>query len=192
MGESVGRYLRRRRIAEAAQRLTEYEGRVLELAFDFQFESHESFTRAFKAELSMTPSEWRDGTGHRVALRRPECLTQENLNQRYMNIILTPIIEYRDPASFIGVEGSFISAMSEEANNMFIILKLWDEYMNRISEIPSWELGVSYGLAHDLEVHGRTRTHDDETLYLAASKVEQGSGVPTGMKNTILKNQNSW
>ena len=188
----MGRYLRRRRIAEAAQRLTEYEGRLLELAFDFQFESHESFTRVFEAELSMTPSEWRDGTGHRVALRGPERLTQENLNQRYLNMSLTPVIEYRDPASFIGVDESFISAMSEEANSMLIIPKLWDEYMNCILEISSCEPGVSYGLAHDPEAHGRTCMHDDETLYLAASKVEQGSDVPTGMKNTILKNQNSW
>jgi hypothetical protein len=63
--------------------------------------------------------------------------------------------------------------------------------MHRLSEISSCEPGVSYGLAHDHEAHGRTRTHDDETLYLAASKVEQGYDVPTGMKNTILKTQNS-
>ncbi len=109
----------------------------MELAFDFQFESHEAFTRAFKAEFSMTPSEWRDGTGHRVALRGSERLTQENLNQRYLNMGLTPGIEYRDPASFIGVDESFISAMSEEANSMLIIPELWDEYMNCILEISS-------------------------------------------------------
>lgn len=181
VGESVGRYIRRRRIAEAANRLRDYDGTLLELALDFQFESHEAFTRAFKAELSMTPSDWRRGVVGSRELFTAEQLTQDKLNQRYLNMSLLPELEYRDPAFYIGIEGRFISARSEEANNLIIIPKLWDQYFARLVDIPTNEVGVSYGLSHSPEAHGRSREHADEALYLAAARVDEGADALEGM-----------
>ncbi len=52
-------YLMRRRIAEAAHDLLEEDDRVIDVAFDYQFNNPETFSRAFKRVLGTTPSQWR-------------------------------------------------------------------------------------------------------------------------------------
>ena len=49
-------YLRARRLTRAAVRLREHDSRVVDVAFDFVFDSHEGFTRAFSKEFGVTPS----------------------------------------------------------------------------------------------------------------------------------------
>jgi AraC family transcriptional regulator len=52
IGDSVKEYVRKRRLASALIELTSTDRRILEIAIDHQFESQESFTRAFKAARS--------------------------------------------------------------------------------------------------------------------------------------------
>jgi AraC family transcriptional regulator len=52
-------YLMRRRIAEAARDLLQSERRIIDIAFDYQFNNPETFSRAFRRVLGMSPSEWR-------------------------------------------------------------------------------------------------------------------------------------
>jgi len=54
-------YLRRRRLAAAVERLRDAPVRVVDVAFDFEFASHEGFTRAFAREFGMTPQQFRQG-----------------------------------------------------------------------------------------------------------------------------------
>lgn len=182
VGEPVGRYLRRRRIGSAAQRLFDFEGTLLELALDYQFESHEAFTRAFKAELGVTPSDWREGRGALRYPRRRETLSQQKLSQRYLSMNLLPEFVTLDPATFIGFEGRFIPDTSDHGNNLQVIPELWDAFFDRRSEIPTNEPGVSYGLCEDPETHGLDRQHADEALYLASARVDPAAAVPAGMK----------
>ncbi len=49
-------YLRRRRLSEAAARLAAGDSRVVDVAFDFVFDSHEGFTRAFARQFGLTPA----------------------------------------------------------------------------------------------------------------------------------------
>ena len=55
-GETPFSYLRKRRLTAAAARLVRGENRVLDVAFDFVFDSHEGFTRAFSRQFGMTPA----------------------------------------------------------------------------------------------------------------------------------------
>jgi AraC family transcriptional regulator len=52
-------YLMRRRLAKAASELLQGQRRVIDIALDFQFNNHETFTRAFGRLFGMPPSEWR-------------------------------------------------------------------------------------------------------------------------------------
>jgi len=52
-------YIRKRRLTEAAQRLRGSDCRVVDVAFDFVFDSHEGFTRAFARQFGMPPSRFR-------------------------------------------------------------------------------------------------------------------------------------
>lgn len=59
MGETVMRYVTRRRLFMAAQDLAKTEDSVLAIALKYGYDSHEGFTRSFKAYLGVTPMEYR-------------------------------------------------------------------------------------------------------------------------------------
>jgi len=60
MGETIGDYLRRRRLEVGALRLvTQPRAPVLQVALSVGFGSAEAFARAFKARFGETPSAWR-------------------------------------------------------------------------------------------------------------------------------------
>lgn len=52
-------YLRFRRLAFALKQLRDTDDGILDIALDYGFSSHESFTRAFKEAYGITPSEYR-------------------------------------------------------------------------------------------------------------------------------------
>ena len=61
MGETLGDYVRRRRLEVAAQRLVAQPRLpVLEVALSVGFGSTEAFARAFKGRFDATPTRWRD------------------------------------------------------------------------------------------------------------------------------------
>jgi AraC family transcriptional regulator len=54
-GKSPFEYIRLVRLSRAALRLAEADARVVDVAFDFVFDSHEGFTRAFSKQFGLTP-----------------------------------------------------------------------------------------------------------------------------------------
>jgi AraC family transcriptional regulator len=52
-------YLMRRRLTEAARELKKTSKQIIDIAFDYQFNTHETFCRAFKRVTGMQPKEWR-------------------------------------------------------------------------------------------------------------------------------------
>jgi AraC-like DNA-binding protein len=54
-GRSPFDYIRTLRLSRAAVRLREEEVKVVDVAFDFLFDSHEGFTRAFTRQFGITP-----------------------------------------------------------------------------------------------------------------------------------------
>ncbi|WP_371324449.1 AraC family transcriptional regulator [Dechloromonas sp. ZY10] len=68
MGETLGDYLRRRRLEVAAARLAgQRQTPVLHVALSVGFGSGEAFARAFKTHFGQTPSAWRATTEQRWA-----------------------------------------------------------------------------------------------------------------------------
>ncbi len=59
VGDSLGAYIRGRRLTRAAQLLIESDKGILDIAVDLAYNSHEAFTRAFKAQFGITPKEMR-------------------------------------------------------------------------------------------------------------------------------------
>lgn len=72
-GESLMQCQRRLRLEAAARRLRHSEASVTTVAFDAGFDSHEGFTRAFKAHFGAPPSTWRAQPSPRmVAVQRAD------------------------------------------------------------------------------------------------------------------------
>ena len=57
-GKSPFDYIRSVRLSRAAERLRMEQARVVDVAFDFVFDSHEGFTRAFSKQFGMTPQRY--------------------------------------------------------------------------------------------------------------------------------------
>lgn len=58
-GHSVKDYIRRRRLSNASVELLEKDLKIIDVSLEYQFESPESFSRAFKREFGKNPSEIR-------------------------------------------------------------------------------------------------------------------------------------
>lgn len=54
-GHSVKAYIRKRRLSEAAREILTTEKKIIELAYDYQYESPEAFSRAFKEFFKVSP-----------------------------------------------------------------------------------------------------------------------------------------
>lgn len=54
-GRSIMRYMRGRRLSEAARALAKGAGDILDVALDAGYGSHEAFTRAFRDQFGLTP-----------------------------------------------------------------------------------------------------------------------------------------
>lgn len=181
VGESAGSYLRRRRLAGAAEQLRTTERPLLDLALDCQFESHEAFTRAFKAEFGLTPSLYRAGRDHGVGSLQPAVLTASSLRLRYQHMKLIPEIVTLPSRTFAGLQAPFIVPSSPETNNLKVIPKLWDDFFDRIGELQPVEPGVGYGLSDCPESLGLRASQPDEAVYLAGTAVADGTKPPAGM-----------
>jgi AraC family transcriptional regulator len=58
-GKTPFEYIRLRRLSAAALRLEETSTRIVDVALDFVFDSHDGFTRAFSRHFGMTPAQFR-------------------------------------------------------------------------------------------------------------------------------------
>ena len=58
-GETLGSYIRRRRLQRAAEELLEWEGMIEDLALKYGYDSVHTFCRVFKQSFGLPPGAWR-------------------------------------------------------------------------------------------------------------------------------------
>lgn len=71
-GFTIKEYLRNKRLSEAAKELVKTDNRIIDIAMDANFNSHETFTRAFTSLYGISPLKYRKN--------RKEILLYENFN----------------------------------------------------------------------------------------------------------------
>ncbi|WP_105616314.1 helix-turn-helix transcriptional regulator [Vallitalea okinawensis] len=62
LGKTPFEYIRSLRLSQAAIKLRDEDAKVIDVAFDFVFNSHEGFTRAFSKQFGMRPSQYSKNT----------------------------------------------------------------------------------------------------------------------------------
>lgn len=62
IGKSPFEYIREIRLSKAAMMLRDEKVKIIDVAFDFLFNSHEGFTRAFSKQFGMTPKHYAENT----------------------------------------------------------------------------------------------------------------------------------
>jgi len=118
---SPGEYLRRRRLSRAAQELAAGEGKVLDLALKYGYDSPDSFAKAFKRLFGCTPSEARK-PGARLGLYGPLTVSFVLKGLQAMNYR----IEERPAFS---LTGTWIRVTSDQGENFKTIPAFWEKSM---------------------------------------------------------------
>jgi AraC family transcriptional regulator len=95
-------YLIRRRLSEAAHDLIYCNRRIIDIALDYRFNNHETFSRAFKRMFSIQPNQWRErGTiPYRSLLPAVTLAYLEHIKQ---GIYLRPVVVERGITSLTGL-----------------------------------------------------------------------------------------
>ena len=95
-------YLMRRRLAEAARDLLRGDRRVIDVALDYQFNSPETFSRAFRRVFDLTPTEARRQAWIDSRRLMPR-LTPAHVEQIHKGPYLRPVLEEKDAFCVAGV-----------------------------------------------------------------------------------------
>ncbi len=94
-GCSPFNYIKGIRLSEAAMILRDTDMKILDVAFDFVFDSHEGFTRAFSKYFGLTPSKYSETTPP-IRLFTPSEIDNPNLEKRSYDMtktVFTQVIE---------------------------------------------------------------------------------------------------
>ena len=105
LGESVGRYINRRRLYNASKKLIHSNQRVIEIALESGFESPEAFSRAFKTVFGNNPIDYRKAGLDLVASAKRE-LTPEDVSHIANNISRSPEIVLQGEIKLAGIRGT--------------------------------------------------------------------------------------
>ncbi|QQZ09677.1 AraC family transcriptional regulator [Heyndrickxia vini] len=116
---SVGEYLRRRRLTLAAEELARTNAKIIDLAYKYGYDTPEAFTKAFRKQHGITPSDARKGIGKLQSYNR--LMIQVNL--KGVEPMKYSIVE-KGAFQIVGIKREFSYANGE---NLVGIPKLWDE-----------------------------------------------------------------
>ena len=133
-------YLMRRRLSESARELVETHRKIIEVAFDYQFNSPETYSRAFKRMFGVQPYQWRKqgNLDRRVLTSR---LTPAHIRHINKGDYLRPILEERDAFQVAGV-------MTLVKEDQEVIPQLWDILAQELERITETGItGSYYGIA---------------------------------------------
>lgn len=179
VGETVGAYLRKRRLSEALAELAQSERKVLDIALDYQFGSAEAFSRAFKAEFGRSPLQFRQ-SGQKIVPFRKARLKRRQLEYLKYELEFAPEIREREASFVVGSALSFVSPLADPHAYMAVIPAHWLEFVRREPEIAlrvdKIKVGIIEGVASP-----RHHIHDDMMDYIAGVPVSGPVEAPTGL-----------
>ena len=152
-GDSVMEYVRKRRLARAAYALSHTAARVVDVAFDCGFASHETFTRAFRRMFGMSPNAYR-----RRGIAVPPYEKLNVLQGKYHPYLGGIAMQYRiEKKPAFRVIGYALRTSHVDGRNHREIPAFWQQYLaNRWWEtIPVASRGeeaFELGICHDFDM----------------------------------------
>jgi AraC family transcriptional regulator len=160
-GRSVMRYVRARRLSEAARALCDGNGGILDVALSAGYGSHEAFTRAFREQFGMTPERVR-GARRLDGLQLVDALTRElsvtNTAAQLPRIENSPLL--------------LIAGLGERFayESLGAIPALWQRFVPHLGHVPGQVGSVTYGVCQNGDEHGLD--------YVAGMEVTSFDGLP--------------
>jgi len=138
-GCSVMRYVRARRLSEAAKRLAVGSCGILDVALDAGYNSHEAFTRAFKEQFGLTPDQFR---------RKPvlkniqivEPIKMDNSKKDTSTDLPEPRFVDGDAMVIVGLKKRYDDATSTQMPSQ------WQAFQAHIGNIDNQKGNVAFGV----------------------------------------------
>lgn len=150
---TVADYLRRRRLTLAAQELTSTPCKIIDLAYKYGYETPEAFTKAFRKQHGVSPSEARNGIGKLQAYNRLTIQVSlkgvEPVNYRIVEREAFKVVGLkREVPCGEGAEGPGIPEFWGEANG--------DGTVNKLTQLLNGEIKGVLGMTDNFNAEKNT------------------------------------
>ena len=161
--KSVSEYIKLRRMAMATEALLQKKQRILDIALELGFSSHEHFTRTFKDTFGMTPAEYRSKPQALNNMTKPELLLHYTLVDEGVPLITDGIVlevnrrQITKPIRFVELEKKmpvqFVEGLGTESG-VDPLDTLWQDFhKQKLSKLAlnddAEEIGVSHPCADE-------------------------------------------
>lgn len=168
---SVMRYIRARRLSQAALALGERKRDILDIALDAGYGSHEAFTRAFSDLFGVTPRQVREQGHGTLSLAEP-------LRMKEMSFVELSEPRHETRAEFIiaGLGERFTFDKNEG------IVGLWQAFIPFLGNIPGQTSYVTYGLCCN-------PGEDGSFEYIAGVEVPRIDPLPPALRHFKVPRQ---
>lgn len=160
-GVSVMRYLRARRLSEAAKLLANGAPDILSLALEAGYGSHEAFTRAFSEQFGLTPEQLR-AQGNLQSIPLVEAIT---LDQTLPITLAPPRFENGKAFLMAGLNERYA------CNNSAGIPAQWQRFLPYLGQVQGQVGGIAYGVTYNTD-------EDGNMDYMCAVEVADFSHLP--------------
>jgi AraC family transcriptional regulator len=171
-GSSVMRYVRARRLSQAARALAAGAPDILSLALDADYSSHEAFTRAFRDHFGVTPEAVRAATcrGH-LKLQEPIVMDSTLLDN-----LKAPRFETGKPLLVAGIGERY------NCEGSAAIPGQWQRFHQSVDNIPARIGKVAYGVCCNGDDSGNFD-------YIAGVEVADFSDLPREFAHVRIPEQ---
>ncbi len=171
-GRSVMRYVRGRRLTEAAHALACGSPNILSVALDSGYGSHEAFSRAFREQFGLTPESVRDRR-HVQQLDLVEAMRMDANSTLKINPIR---FEDFGPLLLAGLGTRY------DCNDKAGIPAQWQRFSAHLGHIPGQVGAAAYGVCSNFDSEGNFD-------YLCAVEVRDISGLGPALTHLRLESR---
>lgn len=176
LGESIGNYLQKRRLSNAAQKLLYSDRKIIDIVVESGFNSPESFSRAFKSVYQVSPAAYRSNRLD-VFLGNKKKIDRDFLRHISSNITIQPQIIRTDEIYVAGIRGM------AELDHIFA---LWQQFGEKQSGIPNRHpSGRTFGICEYREDADMANYHMELSEVIGMEVVSYDNLPPGTVTKTI-------
>lgn len=172
-GRSVMRYVRARRLSEAAKRLAIESSGVLNVALEAGYNSHEAFTRAFKEQFGITPDQFRRNPDlENIQIVEPIKM-DDSKKDTSINLSESRIVD-GDAMVIVGLKKRYDDETSTQMPSQ------WQAFQQHIGNIDNQKGNVAFGVLCNSDDDGNIDyiTGVEVSQYPEATKELDGLRIP--------------
>ncbi|HET9803324.1 MAG TPA: AraC family transcriptional regulator [Candidatus Acidoferrum sp.] len=173
-GTSIMRYVRRRRLTEAAKALAAGAPDILAIALDAGYNSHEAFTRAFREAFGVTPESLRSSRSLKnIPLTEPQRMKLEEISLAQLQ---APRFETMQPRLYAGISARYT------AETCAAIPSQWQKFVPFLGSISTQVGRATYGILCNSDNEGNVE-------YICGVEVSSFSGIPDNWRRLRVEEQ---